>query len=246
MNALILGLPSKGRLQKQVTQFLADNGLKLKKTSARGYRATIENLSGIEVKLLSAADIASALGEGEIHLGVTGEDLLRETVAKFDTKIALLQPLGFGHANVVVAVPKAWIDVSSMADLDDVCTTFHLRHHKRLRVATKYKSLTRHYFAAHGLADYRIVESLGATEGAPASGTAEVIVDITSTGATLTANELKVLDEGIILKSQAQLSASLNARWSVDALKAAEKLSSRITMRGKARAAQILRTALER
>ena len=157
MSALILGLPSKGRLQEQVTKFLAYSGLKLKKASERGYRATIENFPDIEVKLLSAADIASALDEGEIHLGVTGEDLLRETVVKFDTKIALLQPLGFGRADVVVAVPQAWIDVSSMADLDDVCTTFHLRHHKRLRIATKYRALTRRYFAAHGLADYRFV-----------------------------------------------------------------------------------------
>jgi ATP phosphoribosyltransferase len=246
MSALILGLPSKGRLQEQVTRFLGDAGLKLKKVSARGYRATIDNLPGVEVKLLSAADIASALEDGDIHLGVTGEDLLRDSVAKFDTKIALLQPLGFGRADVVVAVPQAWIDVSTMADLDDVCTAFHMRHHKRLRVATKYKSLTRGFFAAHGLADYRIVESLGATEGAPASGTAEAIVDITSTGATLTANELKILDDGIILKSQAQLAAALKAQWSPEALKAAETLSAKIATGGKARAAQILRKALKR
>ncbi len=245
MSALILGLPSKGRLQNQVMQFLADRGLKLKKVSARGYRASIDNMPGIEVKLLSAADIASALDEGEIHLGVTGEDLLRETIAKFETKIALLQPLGFGLADVVVAVPQAWIDVSTMADLDDVCTAFHLRHHKRLRVATKYKSLTRGFFAVHGLADYRIVESLGATEGAPASGTAEAIVDITSTGATLAANELKTLDDGLIIKSQAQLAAALKARWSAEALKAAENLSAKIAPRRKA-PAKILRAALKR
>jgi len=246
MSALILGLPSKGRLQDQVTQFLGEHGLKLKKASARGYRATIDSLPGIEVKLLSAADIASALDEGEIHLGVTGEDLLRETVAKFDSKIVLLQPLGFGRADVVVAVPNAWIDVSTMADLDDVCTAFHVRRHKRLRVATKYASLTRRYFAQHGLADYRIVESLGATEGAPAAGTAEAIVDITSTGATLTANELKVLDDGIILKSQAQLACALNAPWNVHALETAEKLIARTAPRDKARIAKILRAAIKR
>ena len=246
MSALILGLPSKGRLQEQIMRFLAAAGLKLKKTSARGYRATIDNLPGIEVKLLSAADIASALGDGEIHLGVTGEDLLRETVTKFETKIALLQPLGFGMADVVVAVPQAWIDVSTMADLDDVCTAFHIRHHKRLRVATKYSSLTRSFFAARGLADYRIVESLGATEGAPASGTAEAIVDITTTGATLAANELKSLNDGIILKSQAQLAAALKARWSAGAIKAAEKLSAKIAPRGNTRASHILRAALKR
>jgi ATP phosphoribosyltransferase len=234
MSALILGLPSKGRLQVQASKYFTDTGLKLKKASgARGYRATIENMAGIEVKLLSAADIASALDDGEIHLGITGEDLLRNTIAKFEKKVTLLQPLGFGFADVVVAVPQAWIDVSTMTDLDDVCTAFHLRHHKRLRVATKYTLLTRSFFAAHGLADYRIVESLGATEGAPASGTAEAIVDITTTGATLAANELKTLDDGTILKSQAQLAASLKARWSPDTLKAAEKLTARIAARGR-------------
>jgi len=247
MSALIIGLPSKGRLQEQVAKYLGDLGLKLKKASgARGYRATIENMAGIEVKLLSAADIASALDDGDIHLGVTGEDLMRETIAKFETKVALLQPLGFGLANVVVAVPRVWIDVSTMADLDDICTAFHMRHHKRLRVATKYKSLTRSFFAAHGLADYRIVQSLGATEGAPASGTAEVIVDITTTGATLAANELKTLDDGTILKSQAQLAAALKARWGAEALEAAQRLFARLAPGERTRAPNILRAALKR
>lgn len=228
MRALVLGLPSKGRLQEQVTKYFKDAGLRLKKASAaRGYRAVLENMTGIEVKLLSSADIASALGDGEIHLGITGEDLLRETISRFEKKVALLQPLGFGFADVVVAVPQAWIDVSTMADLDDVCTTFHIRHHKRLRVATKYASLTRSFFSARGLADYRIVKSSGATEGAPASGTAEVIVDITTTGATLAANELKTLDDGTILKSQAQLAAALKAPWSPETLAAAESLTAR-------------------
>jgi ATP phosphoribosyltransferase len=228
MSALVLGLPSKGRLQEQVTKYFRDAGLKLKKTSAsRGYRAALENMAGTEVKLLSSADIASALGEGEIHLGITGEDLLRETIARFEKKVALLQPLGFGFADVVVAVPQAWIDVSNMADLDDVCTAFHMRHHKRLRVATKYANLTRSFFAARGIADYRIVKSSGATEGAPASGTAEAIVDITTTGATLAANELKTLDDGTILKSQAQLAAALKANWTKETLAAAERLTAK-------------------
>jgi ATP phosphoribosyltransferase len=154
--------------------------------------------------------------------------------------------LGLGFADVVVAVPRAWIDVSTMADLDDVCTSFHVRHHKRLRVATKYMTLTRSFFAAHGISDYRIVESLGATEGAPPAGTAEAIVDITTTGATLTANELKVLDDGVILKSQAQLAASLKARWNAAALDAAERLTARIAARELARASHILRVRIGR
>src|SRR6185436_19812765 len=141
-------------------------------------------------------------------------------------------------------VPRAWLDVATMADLDDVCTAFHARHHRRLRVATKYLALTRFFFAAHGIADYRIVESLGATEGAPAAGLAEAIVDISTTGATLAANDLKVLDDGVILKSQAQLAASVKARWDRHALDAAERLTARITARELARNSYLLRVAL--
>ena len=122
-------------------------------------------------------------------------------------------PLGFGYANVVVAVPQAWIDVRSMADLDDVATSFRLAHDRRMRVATKYVNLTRGFFASHGIVDYRIVESAGATEGAPAAGTAELIVDITTTGTTLAANGLKVIDDGAILRSQANLVAARAADW---------------------------------
>ena len=245
--ALILAIPSKGRLQEEVTHYLGDAGLALKQVAgARDYRATIAGEPGIDVKLMSSAEIAAALGAGEIHFGITGEDLIRESVPDADARIALLQPLGVGFADVVVAVPRAWIDVASMADLDDVCTAFHARHHRRLRVATKYLSLARSFFAAHGIADYRIVESLGATEGAPAAGLAEAIVDITTTGATLSANDLKVLEDGVILKSQAQLAASLSAKWNKDALAAAERLTARIAARELARNSYLLRAQIGR
>lgn len=245
--SLILAIPSKGRLQEQVTHYLADAGLNLKQsTGARDYRATLEGQPGIDVKLMSSAEIASALGNGEVHLGITGEDLIREDVRDSNESILLLQPLGLGFADVVVAVPRAWIDVATMADLDDVCTAFHARHHRRLRVATKYLQLTRAFFAAHGIADYRIVESLGATEGAPAAGLAEAIVDITTTGATLAANDLKILDDGLILKSQAQLAASLRASWSKAALEAADRLTARIAARELARSTYQLRVTLPR
>ena len=135
--------------------------------------------------LLSAGEIAASLLAGDVHLGITGEDLLREAAPELQGRIHLVKPLGFGFADVVVAVPQYWIDVSTMADLDDVCAAFAHRHRRRLRVATKYAQLTRSFFAHAGIADYRIVRSAGATEGAPAAGTAEVIVDITTTGATL-------------------------------------------------------------
>ncbi len=137
---------------------------------------------------------------------------MRESIADADKRVLLIDNLGFGSANVVVAVPQAWIDVRTMADLDDVTTGFRAQHNRRMRVATKYINLTRTFFAAHGVVDYRIVESAGATEGAPAVGTAEMIVDITTTGATLAANGLKVLDDGVILRSQANLVASQGRR----------------------------------
>lgn len=246
MAALILAIPSKGRLQEQAMRYLADAGLAVNQAAgARDYRAQLSGMPDVEVQLLSAADIAAALAGGDIHLGITGEDLIRDTDPKAARTIHLLQPLGFGMANVVVAVPRLWIDVATMADLDDVCTAFHARHHRRLRVATKYLALARTFFAEHGIADYRIVESLGATEGAPAAGTAEAIVDITTTGTTLTANDLKVLDDGIILNSQAQLAASAGAEWTKEALAAAEQLTARIAAREFARASHMLRGAFD-
>jgi len=244
---LTLAIPSKGRLQEQVERYFADAGLALVRSAgARDYRAALSGMADIDVLLLSASEIASALAVGDVHLGVTGEDLLRETVPGLDGTVALLQPLGFGFADVAVAVPRAWIDVSTMADLDDVCTAYHARHHRRLRVATKYVTLTRAFFARHGVSDYRIVESSGATEGAPAAGTAEAIVDITTTGATLAANDLKPLDDGTILKSQAQLAASLKARWTKPVLAAAGRLLQRVAARETARGSHVLRVRIEK
>ncbi|HEX4552472.1 MAG TPA: ATP phosphoribosyltransferase, partial [Xanthobacteraceae bacterium] len=147
-----------------------------------------------------------------------------------------------GFANVVVAVPQAWIDVRNMADLDDVATAFRLKHDRRMRVATKYINLTRGFFADQGVIDYRIVESTGATEGAPAAGTAELIVDITTTGATLAANGLKVIDDGTILRSQANLVAARGADWSEGARETARLMLDRIVAHSRARAFREVRT----
>ncbi len=121
-------------------------------------------------------------------------------------------------------MPKSWLDVDTMADLEEVAHDIVGRTGRRMRVATKYLVQTRAFFARHGVADYRITESSGATEGAPAAGAAELIVDITTTGATLVANGLKILGDGVILKSQAQLAASLRATWSDSQLAVAERL----------------------
>ena len=226
---LIIAVPSKGRLQENTEAFFGRAGLQLvKPRGARDYRGAIADLPGVEVAYLSAGEIADALAQGAVHLGITGEDLLREEAPELEGRMQLLKPLGFGFADVVVAVSQYWIDVASMADLDDVCAAYAQTHRRRLRVATKYAQLTRSFFAQARITDYRIVPSAGATEGAPAAGTAEVIVDITTTGATLKDNGLKVLDDGVILKSQAQLAASLSADWNGEARAACQRLLAKL------------------
>ncbi len=231
---LILAIPSKGRLMAKTMDVFADAGHAVVRVGhERGYLGEMVGLPHVEVRFLSASEIAYQLRAGLIHLGVTGEDLIRETIFDAARYVELITPLGFGQADVVVAVPRCWLDVNVMADLEDVADRFFSKHGHRLRVATKYVTLTRRFFAGHRLladaetgerqwhADkgapvtgYLIVGSVGATEGAPAAGTAELIVDITSTGTTLEANHLKILDDGVILRSEANLVASKRACWS--------------------------------
>src|ERR1700754_651003 len=239
----VVAVPSKGRLQENAEAFFARAGLTLAKPrGAREYRGTIAGLDNVEIAYLSASEIAAQLARGAVHLGITGEDLIRENIHDADKRVMLIDSLGFGSANVVVAVPQAWIDVRTMADLDDVATSFRARHNHRMRVATKYINLTRNFFAAHGVVDYRIVESAGATEGAPATGAAEMIVDITTTGATLAANGLKVLDDGLMLRSQANLVASRAADWSADARETARVILDHIASSARARKYKEVRT----
>ena len=233
---LTIGIPSKGRLQENTFAFFARAGMPIvQPRGARDYRGSVKGLEGIEIAFLSASEIAGELARGAVHFGVTGADLLNEQLADPASKVEMLAPLGFGHANVVVAVPEAWIDVHDMADIEEVAADFRHRKQRRLRVATKYVNLTRRFFKKHGIADYRIVESLGATEGAPTAGTAEIIVDITTTGATLAANALKVLDDGTMLKSEANLVASLQADWSPATLERARSVLARIHAEEEAR-----------
>jgi ATP phosphoribosyltransferase len=231
---LILAIPSKGRLKEQVDGWLADCGLRVRSIGgARGYLAELEGLPVVQVRLASAGDIAASLAAGEIHLGVTGEDLLAELRDVGGAQVMLLNALGFGRADLVVAAPKSWIDVNTMSDVDDVAHAYLARTGRRLGVATKYLVQARAFFARHGLVDYRLVESGGATEGAPAAGLAELIVDITSTGDTLAANGLKVLDDGVILRSQAHLAASPRAGWDETALAAARRFLSIVEARAR-------------
>jgi ATP phosphoribosyltransferase len=238
--ALVLALPSKGRLKEQVEDWLADCGLPLRAVGGeRGYAARLDGLEGVDVRLISAGEIADAVWAGDVHLGVTGEDLLREMGGDLDGRVMLVQALGFGKADLVVAAPKSWIDVTTMGDVDEVAHLFLARTGRRLRVATKYVTQTRAFFARHGVTEYRIVESSSATEGAPAAGAAELVADITTSGATLAANGLKPLADGLILSSQAQLAASLGANWSQAQLEAARRLVGVLEARARA-----LRTSL--
>ena len=204
---LTIAIPSKGRMKDDTLAAFAKAGLEVQPVAdARAYRTTVKGRRGIEIALMSASEIARELAAGSIDFGVTGEDLVREAIGDWASAMEITARLGFGRADVVVAVPEHWHDVETMADLDDVAADFRHRHGRRLRIATKYRRLTQGFFSqAHGIQVYEIVESLGATEGAPAAGLADLIVDITSTGSTLVANKLKVLDDGVILKSQACL-----------------------------------------
>jgi ATP phosphoribosyltransferase len=242
---LTIAIPSKGRLQENANDYFAHAGLDIQQgRGAREYRGSIAGVADAEVAFLSASEIVSQLASGAAHLGVTGEDLVREHVPDADSRLVLLTKLGFGRAHVVVAAPQSWIDVRSMADLEDVCAQYRARRGERMRVATKYVNLTRRFFNEHGVGDYRIVESLGATEGAPAAGSAELIVDITTTGATLAANALKIIEDGVILKSEANLVASLRADWSQKARAAARAILSRLAAAETARRSREVRAIL--
>ncbi|WP_072396198.1 ATP phosphoribosyltransferase [Hyphomicrobium sp. CS1GBMeth3] len=227
---LILGVPSKGRLMEQTQEAFAVAGLTLRKTgNARGYRGEIVELPDIDVAFVSASEIAWHLKTGRVHLGITGEDLVNEQMSDAATRVTFLRKLGFGHADVVVAVPNCWVDVHTMADLAEIALPFRRAHGRWYRVATKYLNLTRRFFAARGVTDYRIIESLGATEGTPAAGTAELIVDITTTGTTLKANGLRILDDGLILRSEASLIASNVATWTPPVRSVMEEIAALMT-----------------
>ncbi len=233
---LIIGVPSKGRLQDNTRAIFSDAGMKISRPGGdRNYRGVLKGIDNVQINFLSASEIAGQIADGSIHIGVTGEDLIREEIADISGKAHLVQKLGFGHADVVIAVPSGWIDVRNMSDLNEVSRHFVQKKGQFLRVATKYIELTRQFFDQHNITDYRIVKSLGATEGAPAADQAECIVDITSTGSTLKANNLRVIEDGVILKSEANLVASLKANWSIENLETLKMVLGRITARQNAK-----------
>ncbi|MFZ5711181.1 MAG: ATP phosphoribosyltransferase [Pseudomonadota bacterium] len=226
---LRLGIPSKGRLMDQTADWFAARGLTVSRSGAdREYAARIDGIEGVEVILLSAGEIAGELAAGRIHLGVTGMDVVRETLPGWDAIVAEVAPLGFGRADLMIAVPAAWIDVDTLDDLDAAAAAFRRAHGHRLRIATKYHRLTRDFLTRVGVADYRLVDSQGATEGTVKNGTAEAVSDITTTGETLRANHLKPLADGLILRSEAVLYASRGADWGAAEHTALADLAARI------------------
>ena len=215
MTLLKLGIPSKGRLRHDTFEWFSNHGLTLKKTGhEREYMGVFEGVAGVQPVLLSAGEIPKELAAGRIHLGVTGTDLIREKLPLGVTWVEMMAEMGFGHADLIIAVPKFWIDVSTIDDLDAVAAEFRADHGFRLRIATKYHNVVLDYLRKAGMADYQLVDSQGATEGTVKNLTAEAVADITTTGATLAANHLKTLVDGPILKSQACLWKSLTADWS--------------------------------
>jgi ATP phosphoribosyltransferase len=191
---LKLGVPSKGRLMEKTFEWFGARGVSLRMTgSEREYSGAADGVDGLELVLLAAGEIPRELAAGRIQMGVTGSDLVREKLANWDSIVREIAQLGFGGADLVIAVPQAWVDVDTLDDLDAVAAAFRARHGFRLRIATKYHRLVRDFLRQHGVADYQLVDSQGATEGVVKNETAEAIADITSTGETLRANRLKVL-----------------------------------------------------
>lgn len=209
---LKLGLPSKGRLQELTIDWFAARGVTIERTgSGREYAGRVIGFDDIELVLLSAGEIPKELAAGRIHLGVTGQDLIHEKIPGWQDEIVELAEMGFGHADLILAVPDNWLDVESIDDFDAVAAAFRAKHGYRLRIATKYHNLVREFLRGHGVADYQLVDSQGATEGTVKNLTAEAVADITSSGDTLVANHLKILPDGLILKSQATLFGTKNA-----------------------------------
>ncbi len=224
-----LGVPSKGRLMDKTFEWFGQHGISLRKSgSDREYSGVAEGIEGVELVLLSAGEIPRELAAGRIHLGVTGSDLVREKIALWQSQVQDLAGLGFGGADLILAVPDGWVDVETLDDLDAVAAAFRAAHGFRLRIATKYHRLVREYLREHGVADYQLVDSQGATEGTVKNETAEAIADITSTGETLRANGLRILDAPVIHASQATLFQSLGAPLDASDIKRLSLLKARL------------------
>lgn len=211
---IVFAIPSKGSLFEGTLKFLSNAGLSVKYESQRQYTARLGGIEGISVLFQRAEEITAKVASGAADIGLTGEDLFREQALHSDSLVLVLRELGYGHARLVVAVPATWIDVSSMEELAELALAFRLRHQRTLRIATKFPNLARDFLARHGVTDYVLVESMGATESAPSSGTADLVIDLTTSGKTLSDNHLKIIKDGIVVSSQSCLIGSRRiANW---------------------------------
>ncbi len=228
---LKLGVPSKGRLMDKTFDWFGSRGVTLRRAgSDREYAGAVDGIDGVELVLLSAGEIPRELAAGRIHLGVTGSDLVREKLVNWEHQVKELALLGFGRADLIIAVPDAWVDVDTLDDLDAAAAAFRKEHAMRLRIATKYHRLVRDFLRAEGVADYALVDSQGATEGTVKNQTAEAIADITSTGETLRANGLKILADGLIHASQATLFRGRRSDWTTDQRNTFKALSAKLDL----------------
>jgi len=243
---LVLALPSKGRLQELSINFLKGCGFDVRRVgNGREYVSSLVGLDGVDVIYFRPEEIPSRVEQGDAHAGITGEDLYREYGEGQPASMLLMPKLGFGGARLVVAIPQSWVDVSAMSDLDEAAMLFHQRHGRSLRVATKFTRLTRAFLAESGIVEYSLVESSGATEGAPAAGVADFVVDLTSTGTTLAENHLKEIGGGTVLATEACLIASLRgALWGAGATAALEHLVEQIEARIRATSQLVLRFSI--
>ena len=227
---LKLGVPSKGRLMQKTFDWFEKRGIQLARTgSDREYAGAVTGIDGVSLVLLSAGEIPRELAAGRIHLGVTGTDLVHEKLPRWEQQIEQIAPMGFGRADLILAVPGFWVDVDTLDDLDAAAAAFRAEHGFRMRIATKYHRLVREFLRTHGVADYALVDSQGATEGTVLNETAEAIADITSSGETLRANHLKILSDGLILQSQATLWRSRMAPLEDHSRKALKALIDQLT-----------------
>ena len=231
MEKLKLAIPSKGRLMDMTIDWFARQGIEINTSKiSREYSAKISGTTNIEVLLISASEIPKELATGRIDLGVTGQDLVREKIPSWREILIELKLLNFGKADLVLAVPNFWVDVDSIDDFDAVAINFRRKNGFRLRIATKYHNLMRSYLRRMGVADYQLIDSQGATEGAIHSDRADAIADITSSGKTLEANHLKVISEEPVLRSQATLYLSHVTKWPLSKYRTLKQLTGMMSM----------------
>ena len=227
-----LGIPSKGRLMEKTIDWFGERGVGLSRSgSEREYAGAVEGVDGVDLALLPAGEIPRELAEGRIHLGVTGSDLAQENLGRWEDCVDPLASMGFGYADLVIAVPQCWVDVDTLDDLDGAAASFREAHGERLRIATKYRRMVREFLKENGVADYLLVHSEGATEGAVANGSAEAIADITSSGKTLRANRLKTLSDGLVHRSQATLYRARSATPSAMERESLNELLARLGLK---------------